>query len=587
MGIGLIVAGLKFFFDALSSNQKVMDVFNTVTEAISIVMSKLVTTIIDVVSSVSESSNGFEGLKNTVLGLLTLAITPLKLSFYAIKLGLQSAALAWEKSFFGGNDAKKIAELSLGINETATAIKETGDEAIQAGISVATNIGKAASELGSVVTKASKAISDISVKGAIEQAKTNVELAKSAEIAAAQQGLLVEKYDRLAEKQRQIRDDDRVGIEERITANNKLGEVLAKQETAMLAQASLQVAAAQAQVNKNKNTETETALIEALANKAGILAQVEGFRSEQKVNEASLDRERLQMNAALGQSDADLAYARAKFDAEMVESKIAALKAVRTAEMQRQTEEGARLQAVVNLAKDGTQGKIDAIIALDTFKEESRQANLSADKAVNDEIAAQDALLLQKQTDARAAMKSAAEDLMKNVVQFALASSKAEEDRLQNEINGTEQGTEARRIAEEALEEQQKKSFKLNQQAAIGRTIIDTAQGSIKAYTSQLIPGDPTSIFRGAIAASIVAASGLAQIATIKKQKFYGSGGAGVPATTTPSLGGGDVGTQPRGFTSPTNSIETQTTKVIVTETDIRDVTRNVDGVYSRAIVVQ
>ena len=109
----------------------------------------------------------------------------------------------------------------------------------------------------------------------------------------------------------------------------------------------------------------------------------------------------------------------------------------------------------------------------------------------------------------------------------------------------------------------------------------------MQAYNSQIIPLDPTSIVRGALAAALVTSAGLAQIATIKKQKFYGSGGAGISPPSQPSLGGGDVGTQPRGFTTPTVDTDVQTTKVIVTETDIRNVSRNVDGVYSRATVVQ
>jgi len=557
MGIGLIVAGLKFFFDALSSNQKVMDVFNTVTEAISIVMSKLVTTIIDVVSSVSESSNGFEGLKNTVVGLLTLAITPLKLAFYAIKLGLQSAALAWEKSFFGGNDAKKIAELSLGIKETATAIKETGEEAIQAGISVATNIGKAASEIGSVVSKASKAISEISIKGAIEQAKTNVALTKSAEIAAAQQGLLVEQYDRLAEKQRQIRDDERNSIADRMKANVQLGVELEKQEKAMLAQASLQVEAAEAQVNKNSNTETETALIEALANKAGVLAQIEGFRSEQKANELGLNRELLQMNAALGQSEADLAYARAKFDAEMIEDKVKSLQALKELEDIRMQEEMLRLEGIVELANAGTQAEIDALIALDVFREESRQANINADKALNAEIAATS----EKTKDTE--IKNA-EDVKAAKVANAQSAVAA--------LNGLAD------ILAQGNEKQQKKAFQINKIASIGNAIINTATGVTKAFAEGGVAGFATG--------AAVIAAGVAQIATISKTQYKG-GGTVDNVPDAPNLGGGDVGTQPRGFTSPTTNISQPPTKVIVTETDIRNVTRNVDGVYSRAIVVQ
>ena len=587
LGIGLVVAALKFLFDALSQNQKVMNVVNTVMETISIVMAKVVGTITDVVTKVSESSNGFEGLKNVVMGLLTLAITPLKLAFYGISLGVQQAQLAWETSFFGDDDPATVKRLTESIKETKESLIEVGKDAIESGISIGENLGKAAKEIGGVVGGAIDGISKISVRGAIEQAKTNVALNNSAQIAAAQQGLLVEQYDRLAEKQRQIRDEERNSIADRMKANVELGVVLEKQEKAMLAQADLQVAAAQAQVNKNKNTETETALIEALANKAGVLAAVEGFRSEQKVNELGLDREMLEMNAALGQSDADLAYARAKFNAEQITDKVKSLEALRALEEIRMQDEMLRLEGIVELAKQGTQAEADALIALDAFREESRQANREADNAISEEEQKLAGDRKKRDKDNLEALKQQAEALMNNLVKLKLASSKAEEDRLQDILKNTEEGTEAREKAEKALEKQKEKSFKMEQIAAIGRVLIDTAQGSIKAYTSQLIPGDPTSLIRGAIAASLVAASGLAQVATIKKQKFYGSGDSSISPTATPTLGGGDVGTQPRGFTSPTNNIEQPTTKVIVTETDIRSVTRNVDGVYSRAVVVQ
>ena len=235
----------------------------------------------------------------------------------------------------------------------------------------------------------------------------------------------------------------------------------------------------------------------------------------------------------------------------------------------------------------GTQAEIDAIIALDEFKEASRQANKDADNAIAEEEKKRSEERNKRLEENKEALKQQATELLNNLVDFGIASSKAEEARLQDMINNTEEGTEARKKAEAALEKQKEKSFKMEQQAAIGRTLIDTAQGSIKAYTSQLIPGDPSSLIRGAIAAALVAASGLAQVATIKKQKFYGSGGAGISPTTQPNLGGGEVGTQPRGFTTPTVDTDAQTTKVIVTETDIRSVSRNVDGVYSRATVVQ
>lgn len=133
-------------------------------------------------------------------------------------------------------------------------------------------------------------------------------------------------------------------------------------------------------------------------------------------------------------------------------------------------------------------------------------------------------------------------------------------------------------------EESQKKAFNANKAFGIGQAIISTAVGISNALTAG---GNPLKLATGTqfVEAGIVAASGAAQIATISKTQFKGAAIAPTPPPT--ANGVGDVGFLPRGFTSPVIDIDAPTTKVIVTETDIRNVSRNVDGVYSRAIVVQ
>ncbi len=622
LGIGIVVGALKFLFDALSQNQKVMNAVNTAVEAISIVMSKVVGTITDVVTQVYESSNGFEGLKNVVMGLLTLAITPLKLQFFAIKLTIQQAQLAWEKSFFGGGDKDKIKQLTADVKETKESIKDTGKEALKAGKDVVTNFGKAASEIGQVVTKTTEGIQKISVKGAIEQAKTNVKLTNSAEIAAAKQQLLIEKYDRQAEQLRQIRDEERNSIEVRKEANDKLAKVLDDQEKAMKANANLQLQAAQAQRDKVKNTENEVAVIAALAEVKAVEASVEGFRSEQKVNDLALDREKQEQLKAISDSEAALSYERKKFNAEQIEDKLEQLKKLKSIEEERAKDEIKRLQEVLDATEKGTQAETDAIIALNEFKETSRQANAEAGKAVVAEIETQ-ADKVKKNIEE---LKKMGMETLNSLVDFALVSSAAEEERLSHELEmenqrqqekekslqktienaekgsqaemdaqarldafkkqSLEGGTEAQIAAEAALEKQREKSFKLNQQVAIGRAIIDTSQNAIKAYGTQFIPGEPSSLVRGALAAAAVVAQGGLQIATIKKQKYRGSGGT-VPSPTSPSLGSGDVGTQPNIPNFNAALSKTPTTKVIVTETDIRKATRDIDGIYNKAVVVE
>jgi hypothetical protein len=73
--------------------------------------------------------------------------------------------------------------------------------------------------------------------------------------------------------------------------------------------------------------------------------------------------------------------------------------------------------------------------------------------------------------------------------------------------------------------------------AAIAATTIDTYLGAQKAYTSQLIVGDPTSIIRASIAAGVAIAGGLANVAAIVKTKTPGtSKGGGGAAPSRPSI---------------------------------------------------
>ena len=72
---------------------------------------------------------------------------------------------------------------------------------------------------------------------------------------------------------------------------------------------------------------------------------------------------------------------------------------------------------------------------------------------------------------------------------------------------------------------------------AIAATTIDTYLGAQKAYTSQLIPGDPSSPIRAAIAAAIAVAGGIKNVREIVKTKVPGGGAASAPSisATAPS----------------------------------------------------
>ena len=309
-GIGFVISALAGLKEIFSQNQKVVDVFSTAFETFSIVANQVVTAVINVYESIAKSSENFNGLGKVLGGLIKLGINPLKLGFFAVKLALQNAQLAWEESFFGDKDPETIKRLNEGIKETSKNIAEVAVDTLNAGKDIATNLGDAVSEVANIGKVAGEELGKISIKNASEQAKLNVQLSKSAELAAVRNQGLIEKYDRQAELLRQVRDDESKGIEERIQANKDLAKVLDEQEKAMKSNAAIQVAAARTELNKNKeNIELQKAYQEALNEQAGIEAQITGFRSEQQTNTNSLLREQKELQnelALIGKSQRDI-----------------------------------------------------------------------------------------------------------------------------------------------------------------------------------------------------------------------------------------------------------------------------------------
>lgn len=76
------------------------------------------------------------------------------------------------------------------------------------------------------------------------------------------------------------------------------------------------------------------------------------------------------------------------------------------------------------------------------------------------------------------------------------------------------------------------RQFKIQKAMNIANALIETYRGAQLAYTSQLVPGDPTTLLRAQIAAGVATALGLANVAAIARQQFVPSalsagGGAG------------------------------------------------------------
>jgi len=292
-GIGLIVGLVASLTQAFRENQAVMDTVNKVMTTISIVTSEVVNGIRNAVSSVSDATNGFGALGKVVKGIITIALTPLKATFFGIKLAIQEAQLLWEKSFFGDGDPKTIKKLNKGITETKNSLKEVAQDAGQAGADIVDNFGKATKEVGQLVSTTVKNVSDTTITSAREQANALIELRKQARLAQTEVERISLINRRDAEIQRQRRDDIRLSIDERIKANEKLGNILEESLMKQKEQAQLQVRLAQLELQRDpQNIERQVQLNEAKNRMLAIEEEIEGFRSEQRMNEAQLQQER-------------------------------------------------------------------------------------------------------------------------------------------------------------------------------------------------------------------------------------------------------------------------------------------------------
>jgi hypothetical protein len=386
LGIGLVIASLSTLKDLFSQNQKVVDTFNIVFETAAQVVGQVSTAFTDIYKSLSQSTEQFDALGKVASGIVTIALTPFKNAFYAIQLAVQSTQLAWEKSVFGDKDPETIEALNKSILETKVNIIEVGNAASQAGLDVVNNFGEAISEVAEASKVVTKELGEISVSAAVKAATANIDLQKSAELAAATQGLLFEKFDRQAEKLRQIRDEERNSLEDRKKANDELLIKINEAEQGMLREAKMQLTLANANLKKDKNnTEFKVAQIEALKEVAAVEAQIEGIRSEQKANDLALDRESIELTKSITESESILSVERKRFNAELIDDELLKLEKLKEIDLLFQEKEILRLENLVNVANLGTQAKVDAQIVLDTFMEESRQTNLTREKEITEQ----------------------------------------------------------------------------------------------------------------------------------------------------------------------------------------------------------
>jgi|TARA_R110000824_G_scaffold13966_4_gene60038 hypothetical protein len=289
LGIGMLVGALALLWKGLQKNKKAMDIIEKVTSTVASVFGQVADVLMDVYEWVTSSSDRFDGLTKVVKGLITLALTPLKMAFYTIKLAVQALMLAYETSIFGSGDHSKIASLRAGILETKDAMVEVGEAAIEAGGDIVNNIGDAIGEIGAIVTMAADGIAQIDIAATYAASGALVEAQNNAVVLEALLNGKIAAYQRDLDMQARIRDDESKTMQERYSAALAMDDILAKQTEARMALADLAVEQAQKEYDQSQgNLEMQAALLTAINDRAAVEAELEGIAFELAEGKAAL-----------------------------------------------------------------------------------------------------------------------------------------------------------------------------------------------------------------------------------------------------------------------------------------------------------
>ena len=232
-GIGIILGIVNKLGEAMMRNQEVADTVATAFNMVGIVFSKIVTTITTIVNRVKATADNFDALGRIIKNLMTLAITPLKLAFNGVALVIKEVQLAWEKSWLGKGDVKRIKELTTQIDGYKEEIKVAAKEAIDAGKGIVVDFKEGIGELVELskvaVEEFNNTFEDVTVSSLHNQAKAITQATSNLSLLEAKHQRIIVEFEKQAEVQRSIRDDISQSIDDRIEANDKL-LVIAKEQ---------------------------------------------------------------------------------------------------------------------------------------------------------------------------------------------------------------------------------------------------------------------------------------------------------------------------------------------------------------------
>ena len=305
LGIGLVIEVLGKMKEMLMGNEVVASKVETAMNFLQLVMNQIVNVVVKVGEKLSDLWGSMDHTKAVISDVMTMALTPMKLAFYGIALGVNEVQLAWEKSMFGKKDANRIKELTDNVEEYKKKFVETSKDAGKAVVDWAKNIGGALVEVGNATIEGGKVLVEESKK--IDLQKT---LDRAKQLHEMEEGLkrealaLQEQLNMLKEQQQdemQLRNDRTLSIAERKQHAEEVLRIIEAEK-----QKSLELAAVHLQEAKNayelKNTkENLTAVIAAGIEVSAVEAEYSRIKTRQIKQDIQLEIEEAALQGKLNQ----------------------------------------------------------------------------------------------------------------------------------------------------------------------------------------------------------------------------------------------------------------------------------------------
>ena len=324
------------------------------------------------------------------------------------------------------------------------------------------------------------------------------------------------RYQKSAEEVRQVRDDERKSLEDRIEYNELLDTILSEQLMLEKDTANVRLAAAQAEYERLPNIENEIAVRQARVELLDIEERIIGQQSEYLSNNLSLERERRDLEQQILELQAQQVEAGNRFNAEIIQGQVEAY--------------DTRVINEKSLLDLEFQRYEKALFMRDAFLEEQIRSAQEAGETEN--AMYQD--LLNRRTELDIEYQERYRDY---VQQRQELNRQSVTDAVSTSIQALETISTFVAASENADEATKERAFELQKKLSTAQAVIQGIEAVQNAYaTAQKSPLTALAPAYPIIAAGAAAAFAAAQVASIQRSSFNStSSDIQTPTTSAPS----------------------------------------------------